>query len=800
MSKNNNNFKARVEKGLGRLGVSISNNPWLWFIACTLIVFSLATQLIHLKQDTSVEGYLKKGDPDIALYNEFKDVFGKDEIFLITVAVDVDEIFDQSFIDRLRAFHIDLEDQVPYVESVDSLINARHTYGEEDTMFIEGLLPEKLPENETKMSKLKDYIYSSEVYTDWLISSNKKMIIVAVRLSAFNFQEDENGKVVPKYLEDIHLKQAYAKILDLCDKQKGVLSADIRLAGSIPMAIKLSTVMERDFGVFTGLAIVLIGLVLYIIFRRASGVIMPLVIMVLGVVATISLMAIQGAPLQVSTSILPSFLLAVCVGDSIHLLTIFYRQYDTGVSKVDALSHAMEHSGLAIFFTSITTAAGLASFAFSEIYPVASLGYYGALGSIIAFVLTIFILPTLISIFPLKRKDTVKDEDTRLQPILLWFANFSIAHAKAIVAMGLLIFGGSVYFVSQLGFSHYPMHWLPEQDELRLASENYDRHIGGSLSLEVIIDTGKERGINNAEFLTVLSEIQQELGQWQEPAFNVAKVMAVTDIVKESNRALNGNDQRFYTIPDNSDLISQELFLVELDKPDDLYQMIDRKYQTARMTIMIPMVDAIHILPFLDRVDSYLQKRLAPLGVKFHFTGVTPVLGSTFAKMLYSTAQSYVFAAIAITIMMILLIGSLKLGLISMIPSLLPIFIVLTFVKILGIQLDILTMLVGSIAIGLTVDDNVHFMHGFNRLYQKTGDPAYAIRHTLQSSGHAMLITSIVLSLGFFIYTQSVMNNMKLFGVVTACCIILALFATFLLAPALMMLVNKTWHKQEGRS
>ena len=110
-----------------------------------------------------------------------------------------------------------------------------------------------------------------------------------------------------------------------------------------------------------------------------------------------------------------------------------------------------------------------------------------------------------------------------------------------------------------------------------------------------------------------------------------------------------------------------------------------------------------------------------------------------------------------------------------------------------------LTMLVGSIAIGLTVDDNVHFMHGFRRIYLQTGDPAYAVEKTLLSSGRAMLITSIVLSVGFFIYTQSEMKNMITFGFMTAGCIILALFATFILAPALMMLANKTWHNQQPK-
>ena len=781
--------KAKLEKGFGLLGLSIYSHPWWWLLGCTLIVFAMASQLIHIKQDTSVEGYLKQGDPDIERFNQFKSMFGKDEVFVITVATD--DVFDPAFIAQMRAFHETLAFEVPYVERVDSLANARYTIGDGDTMIIEELLPEELPTDPTELAQLKNYLKNNEAYANYLISRDQKMLVVTVRLFPFIFQQDAQGNTQQLYIEDAQLKEAMDKVEAIIGQYRGRLSDDIRLTGSIKMAVYLSTVMGQDFGIFTGLALLIIGTILYFIFRRASGVIMPLIIMLLGVVVTISLMAIQASPIQVATSILPSFLLAVCVGDSIHLLTIFYKQYDHGASKSEALVYALEHTGLAIFFTSITTAAGLASFAFSELFPVASLGYYGALGSIIAFVLTVLILPTLISLFPLKRKAAKEEGSEILQKALLWFARFSVTYAKPIVAAGLVLFGGSIYLASQIGFSHAPITWIPEDQVERINSDYYDEKIGGSLPLEIVFDTRRPRGINDVEFMQALDDIQQKLSTWQEPAFDVAKAIAVTDIVKESHRALNNNAASAYAIPDDADLIAQELFLVELDKPDDLFQLIDKDYQVARITVLIPAIDTIHVVTFIDNVNAYIEKRLAGLEVDYYFTGITPILGSTFAKMLTATAESYMLAGIAITMMMVLLIGNVKLGLLSMIPSLLPILMVLAAVSILGIKLDILTMLVGSIAIGLTVDDNVHFMHSFRRVYQHTGDPVYAVEQTLLSTGRAMLITSIVLSAGFYIYTESGMVNMQLFGMVTAACIVLALVATFLLAPALMVLSNK---------
>ena len=540
-------------------------------------------------------------------------------------------------------------------------------------------------------------------------------------------------------------------------------------------------------------------MLLFIIFRRWSGVFMPLLAMTLGVLVTLSLMAIFGTPMQVSTSILPAFLLAVCVGDSIHLLTMFYRNYDAGDEKIHAMAAAMGHTGLPMFFTSITTAAGLASFATSDLTLVSALGVYGALGSLIAFLLTIFILPSLIAILPIKRRLLSVDENKGLQPILAWSARVSTQHPKLIVACGLVVFVTATAIASQIQFSHHPLAWLPEDNEALQGIKNYEAHMGSTINFEIMLDTGKDRGVINAPLLQTLDKIQKEIVTWQGEHWSVTKAISVVNIIKESNRALHDNDERHFVVPDDPALISQELFLVELDEPDDILNVVDKGYQVARLTVTTPWFDAIYAQEVVEKMQTYLQAELQPYDVSVNFTGVAPILGVTFGKMLISTAESYGIAAIIITLMMVMLIGNVKLGLLSMIPSLLPILIILATLHLVGIRLDMLTMLVGSIAIGLTVDDNIHFMHGFRRLYLKTGDPAYAVEATLLSTGRAMLITSIVLSVGFSIYSQSLMSNLMVFGMTTTGCIVLALIATYLLAPALMVLANKRWHHQEPK-
>lgn len=795
MNSKKKSWKANVERGFSNLGLLIAKHPWVWLLSCTLVVGLMASQLVHIRQDSSIEGFLKEGDPAILKYDEFKEIFGRDEVYI--VSIEVEDIHDQKFVDGLRALHEQIEDEVPYVKNVDSLINARHTYGKDDTLFIEDLLPETLPSDPQELQALKDYTFDNPNYVNYLISQDRHLTAIVVSLEAFLYEKDAEGNIQTKYMEEHHLIEALDKLYEIIDQHQGKFSGDIELAGSMPISLMIGKIMERDFAVFSSLANLLIGIVLYIIFRRASGVIMPLVIMALGVTVTMSMMAIMDTPMQVSTSILPSFLLAVCVGDSIHLLTLFYHNYDSGQSKSEALAHAMEHTGLAIFFTSITTAAGLASFSTSELTPISALGVYGALGSIIAFLLTIFILPCLISILPMKRRPLNKEPGKGLQPILRWFARISVANPKTITTLGVMLFVAAGGIASQSIFSHQPLAWLPQDQYALKALKKYEERMGASLAIEVLLDTGTSNGVINADFVKQLDAAQSEIETWQTEDYKVVKAISVADIIKESNRALHDNDEAFFTIPDDSALISQELFLVEMDEPDDLYNLIDEDKRRARLTIMIPWLDALFTRELLAKLEVYLEKEFDTYTTEITVTGVTAVLGATFAEMLFSTAESYGFAAIAITLMMIFLIGNLKLGLLSMLPSLLPILVVLAIIRVSGVPLDMLTMLIGSIAIGLTVDDNVHFMHGFQRIYKKTGDPAFAIEDTLLSTGRAMLITSVVLSIGFFIYTQSEMTNMVAFGVMTAFCIILALLATFLLAPALMMLANKSYHHQE---
>jgi len=372
--------------------------------------------------------------------------------------------------------------------------------------------------------------------------------------------------------------------------------------------------------------------------------------------------------------------------------------------------------------------------------------------------------------------------------VLLWTAAFSVGHARAIAVVSFILIGICGVSVSQLRFSHNQLKWFPESSPIRRSTETIDKALKGSISMMVVVDTGRENGLHDPELLRKLDGLCAELETMRGDGYFVGKAWSLQTILKEINRALHENRSEFYTVPTNKTLIAQELLLFENSGSDDLEDVVDSQFSKLRVAMKLPWVDAVKYEEIIERVRGAFEETLGE-SARITVTGVTPLMGRAFSASIESSARSYVMAFGAITVMMIMLIGSFRVGIISMIPNVLPILFAMAIMRPTGMQLDMFTMLVGSIALGLAVDDTIHFVHNFRRYHQQTGDPHEAVRLTLTTTGRAMLTTSIVLSIGFFVYMFAYMTNMVNFGLLVGTAIIVALLADFFLAPALMVLM-----------
>jgi predicted RND superfamily exporter protein len=399
-------------------------------------------------------------------------------------------------------------------------------------------------------------------------------------------------------------------------------------------------------------------------------------------------------------------------------------------------------------------------------------------------------LPAMLALTPLKSSVAVANGSARMDRILLGIANFSTSHPIKIIVLSLIIFGVFSPAIFQLKFSHNIVEYFPDSMPYRHDIALIDRNLKGTVTLELVLDTGRENGLYDPWILNQIENFCRLTEQIDRSDISVGKVYAITDVLKETHRALNENNPKFYRVPGNRQIIAQEFLLFENSGSDDLERIVDSQFSKTRITIKTPWVDAVICRDFIREIDQKLKSfdfEQATLQV----TGLMSLMVRAIIAAIYSMAKSYIIALVVITILMIFLIGDWKLGLLSMIPNLLPIIITMGLMGLSGNPLDLNSIMIGSIALGVVVDDTVHFMYNFQKYYTKSSDPYFAVRETLLGTGRALLITSLVLSTGFFILMLASLNHLIRFGFFTGIAILIALLADFLLVPAMMVLIRR---------
>jgi len=685
-------------------------------------------------------------DPVLIEYNKFRAQFGRDE--RIVLAIKSDKIFTIDFLKKLQTLHEEIEEKVPYLDDVTSLYNVRNTRGEGDKLITDDLL-EPFPTTQADVERIKKQAMASHFYKDLLLSTDTTMTTVVIETDAYSHEGDKEASVEDEFadgfsdestetkekafLTDAENHELIATLDEIVEKYQAD-DFKIYVAGSPVVNNALKAQMQADMQKFMRITFLIIIVFLFIMFRRISAVVYPLLVIILSLLATVGTMAWSGTAFKLPTQIVPSLLLAVSIGATVHILSIFFDRFNKTDDKAASIKYTLGHSGLAIAMTSVTTAIGVGSFYGSEVAPIADLGTFASFGVMVSLFLTLTLLPALLSITKLKPK--ANKETGKLDSLMKKLSVLPIKYYKSIIVGSLVLVVVALLAATKIGLSHNPLFWFQPDNMNRVSTLEIDKTMNGSVSFEVVVDTGKENGWNDPARLKKLNDLSAKLETYVDAYTRIGKVVSLATIVKETNRALHENQESAYTIPDDANLVSQELLLFENSGSDDLEDVVDSQFSKARITLKLPWTDAVKATGVLEYVKAEVAKTFPD--DKVETTGMIPLLINTFAGSVHSSVTSYTIAFIAITFMMMLILGSVRVGLLSMIPNLTPIILGLLLMYIANIPLDMFTLLIGSIAIGLAVDDTIHFMHNFRRYYLESGDAAKAIENTFFTTGKAM--------------------------------------------------------------
>lgn len=671
------------------------------------------------------------------------------------------------------------------VDEVISLINVRHTSGKGGTLRVGKLLDPMPPASD--LPALKKRVLADPKYVGQVVGKDGQHAVLSVR-TQFMAEKDS--------------ERVYFKLMEICDQHR-TPGFELGVAGPPALGAALNDIMFTDLRRTGLVAVVAMLFALFFLFRHPLGVFAPLAVVVQAGIWTFGGMALLGLPMTMLSNILPAFLVCVGIGDSVHIQSVYRDARLGGRDNRAAIIYALSTTSTPVIFTTLTTMVGLLSFRFASVGGISEMGTAGAWGVGVALIHSLVFLPIVLSF---NRTSLLGARDAGgedgLDRLLVGARNFSFdpgvpagggvsrrtprrTRALVIGALIALICGVAT---TQLQLYHHPITWFPEDLPVRRTFETIDAEVGGTANVQLLIEAKDGRSVKDLKLLRGLEKLDAHVRSYVNPKDGmklVGNTISLLDVIKETNQALHDDDPAFYKLPDTDRGVSDLLFMFENAGPDQLRRLATNDLRKTQMTIRVRWIDASSYDGFTQHIESGIKTYIGDRAT-VKATGAIYSLFSVIANLISDLIRSFGIAFLAITVMMVLMLRNVKLGLIAMVPNLLPIVAIMGIMAMTGIPIDMANLLIASIAIGIAVDDTIHLLHHFQAHYLLNGKVEDALAYTFNHSGRAMVSTSVILCGGFCVYTTAQMANIARFGLLVAATVVLALVIDLTFSPALL--------------
>ncbi|MFT4908525.1 MAG: putative RND superfamily exporter protein/cytochrome P450 [Oleispira sp.] len=735
-----------------------------------LLITSLACMgYQNIALNSSYKSFFDGDDPLLMAMNQQEATYSKYDNILIIVGVSEGDVFTPS---ALSALHQLTEAgwQAPYSSRVDSIINYNHTEGLEDELIVAHLF-EASPSSLSPqvLQQAKAIVMSTPSLVGNYVSKDATAATVFITFSVSDNPLEES----------IEISQHIHQLVDQVKQTHPEL--DIHITGTIENAAAFTDATVQDVLTLIPLAYAIIVILLIVLMRSIWATVITLTLVTFTTLITMGLKTWINGDINSINSFAPTMIMTIAVADCVHIFVSFFQHYRSGKIKVEAMRLALQSNFKSIFLTSITTAIGFACLNFHESPLYRELGNIVALGVIVAFILSITLLPAIVTLLPIKAgKAQVKSK----RFMLLW-SQLVIVHSRKI----LIVASISILVLVSIGLPKNELNemfteYMDESFSFRQANDFLNDRIGGLHRLLYSIDSGAENGIHSVEYLTTLENYSQWLRQQPEVAF----VASYADVQKRINKAMNANQESFYRVPNNKELAAQYALLYELSLPygQDLTNIVSFNKSSTLLIAILYETDSNQMIDFNQRAEQWLKDN-APKNM--HSTGAG--LDLMFSKMAQQNIPAMVFGTfftmLLISAILIIALRSWSLGFISVLTNILPALLAFSFWGFIDGRIGIGVAAVATLTLGLVVDDTIHFLHRFNQARRAGKSAEDAVSETLSTTGMAMITITLVFAGGFGALSMSHYSANADLGLMTAVTIVIALIMDLIVLPAFLI-------------
>ena len=730
----------------------------------------------------------------------FKELFGSNDS--IVLLFESDDVFKLEVLQAIKDIGAELLEKVPYADSITSITDTDITVGTEEGIEVTNPFRDGIPDNPEALKKAKDFILSRKSIVNKLVTQDATETWLVLSLKATPPEEvwSKTSTKAPMYVI------GDAAIDIVTDPKYHSAAYTIKPAGLPYTETEEKVVMRRETTKSVGLSFLCMIILLIIFTRSLRGTIVPLFATFFGITTVLGFMGflhISGKSEMMSVPIVLA--MALSVGYSIHLVNSFKTSfYELGKRK-EAVIASIENTGWPLFFTVVTTVVSVLSFLTTDLRPMRWMGAASAAMVFAVYIYVSVLIPILMSF----GKDIEAGKDSalahtkraaRAQKLDKWFERFGhsvIKRRKTIIVAFTLITAACIpaLFKIDVNMDNFKFMGL-RIPYIRRIYQITQSQLGSYFSYNIMLTFDEDDAVKNPDVLKKLDKLSTLIGTFRLTKMNngVPKIFSILDIVKEMNQTMHSDDPAFYTIPDDEDLLAQLLFLYEISG-GQTSRWVDEEFRTLRMSIDVASYDANELAANLKTIEQTCAELFPQADC--HLLGAAVQFAELNNKIVFGELYSFLTSLVAIAILMMLVFGSVKMGLIGLIPNIFPVLVIGAIMGYLGISLDLVTMAIMPMILGIAVDDTIHFTNHTKYLFEKEKSYEHAIFGTFYSIGKTLAMTTIILSATFLVYLICKIDAFLRLGVLAAVGLLSALAADYFMTPVLIY-ISKPFGKEEA--
>ena len=714
---------------------------------------------LQIDIEAGIKDMLPNDNPVVERFDRVSDTFGS--ITYTAIMLEDEDVLDTSTLNKIKSMSNKFE-KIENVSDVRSIINLKDIQSAAGGINVVEYI-EEIPSKDTELNDLKQTLRNQDQYVGQFYTEDFKNTLILV-----NFDEVEKQEEVVNKLKDI--------VSEYEGPEK------MYMAGMPVMATNANQFMKRDLSRLFPFVIAAIIIILYVSFRKINGVILPITTVLISVIWSLGIQELLGKSLSIISTVLPVLLVSVGSAYAIHIVARYYEELANGGDGKKAVKKAINHVGLAVTMAGGTTMIGFGSLFFSDLAIIKDFALGITIGVGVALLTSLLFVPSILINL---NSNSIKKREGKNRTVQKFFEGLkNIAFNRrpiVLIIVALIIIISAVYIPKLETESNY-ISYFKKGTETRTATELVDEKFGGSQSVDVVV----HGNIKNPELLKKMRDFQREVKKLA----LINNTYSMVDIFREENAALKGNGEENKVIPTTRNQIAQYLLLLEMSDQEMLSNFLTFDYKSSRIKMTIETTSSSRQKAVINEIEDLMDKHF---GEQYdtELTGTPSLTNEVTRLIVRGQIKSLISAVIFTFIITSLLLRSFKGGLFTTTPIALTVLFNFGLMGLFGINLDIATVMIASIAIGIGVDYSIHI---YTR-YEEEKDLDYNLKDALgisiQNVGRANLYNASAVIAGFGIILFSSFPPLVRFGGLTAITMVVSFIGALVILPVLILTTNK---------